>query len=949
MKVVKSARASLMLAALFLTLSLLDASAQQPADGSLREVQIGAASFTLADPVPHWVVPASPGEVDAGKPEPIVVRLADTQFLAGSEPATFVRRATRVNDASSLTAIGRVSIAFAPEYERVALHSIRILRGDAELDKTSTSNIRFLRREQGLEQGVYSGRVTASILIDDLRVGDTLDIAYSVHGQNPVFGGKNFGLTAWDQTLPTLYRRVILNHPTDRRITWRMLGDRPAPPVTPKESLDGNNRRIEFEQRSMPATVSEPQASPDFFGFRLIQFSEFQSWNDVALWARALFELAGPRGSELDQLLGRLRALESDEARVIAALEFVQSEIRYFSVSLGESSHRPATPGDVLQRRYGDCKDKSLLLIALLKELGIDGRPVLLQMGHRSGLENTLPSAQFFDHAIVRVTLGSRTFFLDPTRLGQHGKLDRLGQAHEGAQVLLVSPDTNELSTIATPNVAETMIDEVEERATIAKFGADGQIDSRRTVRGTAAEQLRVTFERTSNEQVVKWIGDAMERRYPGSKLVGQPTIRDDRMENIVTIAATYAVPKLANEREGNWVVYFTPINMLNVLLSSSSATRTMPLRMGAYPYSAKYSLEVIFPEEVSVVTDPSSETVSNKYFALTSSRYFRGNMARRSVELATLRNSVDAQDYGKYSEDLSTANKAIGGILFVAKSSIRSTDSPAAATFAERLRLRTEEGINKITETIASGKLSGPDLSYAYCDRSIGRGDLGRHDEALQDANEAIRLVPNNSGAYVCRAQVHFKNGQFDRSIADYSKAIALGAAEASVFRERGTSRFAAGRLEEAAADHLKSFELADDPEAKTQSAIWVAVTYGRLGKQIPQAIVAQAAAAKGGEWPRPALAMLTGELPPQDLLKLLDGKKGDDRQMALSEGYFFLAERSLALGDFDGAKSYFEKSREQQVIVYTEHTVAGFELQRLGSAAGPAALAGPKRTVAD
>ncbi|MFX9123810.1 DUF3857 domain-containing protein, partial [Acinetobacter baumannii] len=78
----------------------------------------------------------------------------------------------------------------------------------------------------GLENGVYSGQVTASILIDDLRVGDTLDIAFSTSGQNPVFGSKYFGSSLWDQSLPMLRRRVVLNHPIDRAINWRMVGDR---------------------------------------------------------------------------------------------------------------------------------------------------------------------------------------------------------------------------------------------------------------------------------------------------------------------------------------------------------------------------------------------------------------------------------------------------------------------------------------------------------------------------------------------------------------------------------------------------------------------------------------------------------------------------------------------------------------------------------------------------
>ena len=105
------------------------------------------------------------------------------------------------------------------------------------------------------------------------------------------------------------------------------------------------------------------------------------------------------------------------------------------SVALGESSHRPASPNEVLRRRFGDCKDKSLLLITLLRELGIDSKPVLLQIGRHMGLEKTLPSPQFFDHAIVQAALNGKTFFLDPTRLGQRGLLERMGQLHEGTEV----------------------------------------------------------------------------------------------------------------------------------------------------------------------------------------------------------------------------------------------------------------------------------------------------------------------------------------------------------------------------------------------------------------------------------------------------------------------------------------------------------------------------------
>ncbi len=904
--------------------------AQQDTPTRLKEVQLGANTFTVADPAPAWIDPSPLPDVNASSP--ILTRLADTQFLVDQIPVTFVRRATLVNDAASLTAVGRFSINFAPEYERVELHAIHVHRGNELLDRTKTSSVRFLQREQDLEHGIYSGRVTASILIDDLRVGDTLDVSYSTYGQNPVFGGKFTGTASWDQAVPTQMRRVVLNYPADRQISWRMIGDRPAQPVTPKSSLRGGMHKIEFEAHALPETVSEALVPPDFFVFRFLQFSEFASWGDVAKWADALFRSEPPAGDEFQAVVNRLRPLASDELRVAAALEFVQSEIRYFSVSLGENSHRPSPPDTVLQRRYGDCKDKSLLLVALLGKLGIQARPVLLQAGRRAGLEETLPSAAFFDHAIAQVSLGGNTYYLDATRLGQHGRLDRMGQAHEGAQVLVVAPDTGGLSTIATPNIADLVRDELTEQATLSKFGEDGRMETKRVWTGAAAERMRVLLERVSHEQVFRTVGDNLERRYPGAKPIGEPTIHDDPASNILSISAVYSVPKLAVERNGNWIVPFRPQNMAEVVIASPTATRTMPLRIPGYPYQGNYSFEITLPEEVSVVTDPYAETIENRYFRATVSKYFRGNIARTSIDLRTTEPWIRAEDYRKYAEDLEATNKAIVGAFAVNKSSIKTNEGEV--DFAHRLRGQRQEAIEKTSETIGTGKLSAADMAVAYCNRSTALSDLGRSDEALRDANEAIRIAPNSVDAIGCRADAYFRAGQFEKSIADYSKAISLGA-KSWAYRLRGVAHVYAGRPEDAGADLVTADELADK-EGRAYSDIWLVVSYGRLGKPIPEAIAKRAAAESHGEWPRPALAVLTGAMPPQELLKLMDEKKGDDRQMALAEGYFYLGEYYLASGDLKQAQDYFEKTRSLDVIVYTEHAAAKFELQHMQATRG-------------
>src|SRR5580698_1653500 len=935
MVLAKLVRAGVMLAAI---VSVTAASAQQTADHPLKEVQLGSGAFTLADPIPAWVDPTPIPE--AAKAQAIVVRLMDTQYLVGPTPAAYVHRAILINDAASLTAAGRFSIAFAPEYERVQLHAVRIYRGQEQLDRTTTSNIRFLQREQGLEMGVYSGRVTASILIDDLRVGDTLDVSYTTYGQNPVFAGKYFGISLWDQGLPTLRRRVVMNYPVDRPIVWRMVGDRKLPPLTPSDTVRNGMHRVEFDQEPLPEIVGEALTPTDFFGFRFLQFSEFADWNDVAKWATGLFEAKAALGDELQGVLKRIRALDSDQARVTAALEFVQSQIRYFSVSLGESSHRPASPDEVLRRRYGDCKDKSFLRVTMLRELGIKSRPVLLQIGLRAGLEETLPSPQFFDHAIVEVMVGGNTYFLDPTRLGQHGLLDHMGQMHEGAEVLVVAADTIDLSKISTYH-GDAVTDEIVEHATLAKLGDDGQLEIRRVWNGLGAEILRVVYERASSDQVLRSVGNAMEQRYPGASLVGQPTIHDDPVQNIFSIEATYKVPKLASERDGNWVVLFKPDNMQNVVITSPSATRATPLRIPVFPFHGKYSFEVTFPEEVSVLGDPIAQTTKNDYFTATVSGYFRGNVAKKTIDLTTLRTSVDAEKYPGFAEDIRTLNKSIGGFFVVPKASIKSTDPSASLDLQHRIEGQLQETIKKTTETIAAGKLSGSDLADVYCLRGNAYANLARFDEALQDVNNSVRLAPNASNPLSCRAETYFRSGQFEKSIADYSKAISLGATDGAAFRGRGVSRFFAGHMEDASTDFVKASEFADQ-ETKIYCDIWLVTAFERLKKAVPDEVIKRAAANAHGEWPRAGLAVMTGAMSPDEMLRTLDEKKGDERAMALAEAYFYIGEHYLDAGDSKTAQSYFEKTRALGVIIYTEDISAALELARL-KGDSPAASAAP------
>jgi tetratricopeptide (TPR) repeat protein len=535
-------------------------------------------------------------------------------------------------------------------------------------------------------------------------------------------------------------------------------------------------RRLQFEEKPVPESAIDRLAPADYSAFRVLQFSEFSDWGEVVSWANDLFQANGMIADEIRKVAAKLRELPGSQERVAAALEFVQSEIRYFSVSLGESSHRPTPPNIVLERRYGDCKDKSLLLITLLKERGIESEPVLLDIGRRKGLDKFLPSPQLFDHVIVRAAVDGKVFYLDPTRLGQHGRLERMGQAHEGAQVLVIAPEMHQLSTIVSLNAADLVRGERVETATLPKLSPEGTLQMRQTWNGVAAETLRVAREHWTRAQFDKMMGDEMEARYPGAKLAAEPSLEDDRINNVLSITAAYNVPNLAIEREGNWIIRYSPINLRSALISAPSATRTAPLTVRGFPFEARYAFEAKLPEEVSGNSDPRAATIQAKQFTYTVTSSFRGNVYKSVIDLKTNADRVEAADLQKYGDDLREIDNITKPFVLVTKDLIKSPAAADANAFAQSVRDRLQSMIDRISKAIDSGKLTGTDLANGYCARGAEYMELDRKDDAFRDIGEALKLDPDNPSLLACRAGLISTPASSARALPTIRKRFRLG-----------------------------------------------------------------------------------------------------------------------------------------------------------------------------
>jgi lipoprotein NlpI len=894
--------------------------AQQNAESSgVREIALAAESFAKGAPIPAWVEPVL--EVPASELSgPAVILLADSQMLADDDPAFFVHRAVAANTPLSLGNIARFRIEFNPEYQRVALHSLRIRREGQWLDRLATSKVTFLQREIGLDAGVYTGNVTASVLISDLRVGDVLEYRYTVRGSNPVLGHKFAHVTGWDQEWATELRRITLWVPRSREVKWRMEGADFKGTVEPEEADVGALHRLRWQATRLPRFEVDKGIPTGFIPFRYIRFSEFRDWADVAGWAELLFATPRSESPAMAEVISRLKQKSTAEERASAALSWVQSEIRYVSLSLGESSHRPATPTITLERRYGDCKDKSALLVYLLNEMGIAASPVLVSSSHLRGLSRQLPSPFLFDHVIVQAEVDGKLQFLDPTRLGQAGRLAAMGQVWELADVLVVKHGSNELVQIKSEMSALTT-DTLEERLRLPAFGVAGELSARRIWTGTMAEFIRIGASEVSGERLAKILLEPYERRTPGFQLVGKIRLTDDKQNNRISASYDIRIPVPAASTEDRWTVNYEASNIQGVLQFPESSSRTQPLGL-PYRSAFRYVLDIDFPEKVSVTSDPARNEFRGAGVHVSRSSSFRGNHASFRLDVAVTEPQVNPSQIAQYVSTIRSLRAVERNSFWVSKSFMKQSEQSGASekSLPQLFEERVAASLDRANKALGSGRLQGEDLATAYCERGRLYAIKGETDKALADLEKALSMRSADSPALQgCRGTVLRYMNELKESISAFSQAIVMDPRNGQAYFGRGITRFYDGQLRMAAED------FANAAKGGTRNAqfsrLWQAFALRRLGEDADSQTKTFTAANARAEWPAPAIAMMYEQISPEDVLKLVNEKYGQDRDMTLVEAYHAIAQWHLVHGDNVRAGEYFQKAVDLGALTYYEH----------------------------
>src|SRR5690606_18334951 len=205
-------------------------------------------------------------------------------------------------------------------------------RNGRAADRLSDARIELLRPESRAGDGIYTGWRTAEILIPDVQVGDRIEIAYTLAGSNPVLGGlvHRSYTAAYSQAVGLRQVRVLA--PAERPLRWRRSG-----PIEYEVSdrQHGGIRELVLQARPLPGIRHEGGSPGWFDGYGEIEVSNARDWAEVVAWSARLFRHQDSRAA-LRRLAGELSLAGRPEAEALtAALDYVQREVRYVSLSIG--------------------------------------------------------------------------------------------------------------------------------------------------------------------------------------------------------------------------------------------------------------------------------------------------------------------------------------------------------------------------------------------------------------------------------------------------------------------------------------------------------------------------------------------------------------------------------------------------------------------------------------
>ena len=886
--------------------------------------------------VPAWVQasPAQPAHPWTGTSS-MRYLLVDSQInLAGQSPQTFTRSQVTARDQAALADIANIRIDFNPAYESLTLHEVGVTRSGVRRNKLIGAKFQLLQRETQLDRNIYGGLVTALLIVDDVRLNDVIDVSYTVTGANPIFKGKYAAVFALNTTVPADVRRVRIEYPSERTLAHKVVGIDEKVTTASK----GKNSVLELVVSSRPPITPEDRVTQWAQVYPELQVSEYPNWAAVEAWATEHYQVPRQLSPELFKLAETIRSESATPEEMAASvLRFVQAEIRYFAIATGISSYKPSPPDVTFARRYGDCKDKTLLTIALLQQLGIEARPALVSLSRQRQVSQWLAMPHAFDHVITQATINGQTYWLDATRLHQGSELSRQSFEPFG-NALLVGGEKGDLVSVVAPS-GYNQAYEVSERFSIKRYTGPIELTITTRVSSGYADRLRYYLASKGKDVVIQEFADSVKQRYPSAKRVKDANVSDELKRNEITVTEYYEVGDLFKYASGSVTSSVYPISFAGVVRLPDKTVRSTPMQL-PFATTMKHQFEFELPLDLaSGASQPVN--VSAPQFAFS----YRSTVERRrfamQYEMRFIRDHVLPTEMATYVETLSQVRRQFDRQLrfplfdaevlqreYVASANSQQRTLASQPEWMRRHLMRALSRRMAAEAAIRSGQLEGRPLAEAWLEIAVERSNSSERDKALEAVDMALKADADSSRAYKTRAEIFAYGGKFNDALPEMKRALSLDR-DGGLF-SLGQIQYYLGQYADAVNSFAADAQRTSGPE-QMHRLMWLYLAAKKANMDALETM-RQNGYVEQSDWPGPIGSYLAGTTSEEALLAAARAASSPaDAAPRLCEAWFFIAQNKLLRGDSERAQRAFQDAIDTKIEPYIEYRYSRIELERI------------------
>ncbi len=488
----------------------------------------------------------------AGEPGVVLLDAQVTRVHENGLSEVYHQRLIKVLDDTGRDALMEQSISFTPDTQSVDVLAARVHKPSGAIVEASGRGERTISEPW---YNMYYDYRAVAFEWSSLQVGDVIELEYVVSdvGRRNLFNDYFGDVTYLAERMRRAETDIVLVTPRDRTFYFNQPK---LPGLEASVDVQGEQRIYRFRAFNTGRLLDEPAAPGATEITPYLHVSTYKTWEDVGRW---WWGLVKDQLTTDDALRAAARAAVAgipagDElAKMKAIHSLAVKSTRYIALEFGIHGWKPYRVTQVFQRKFGDCKDKASLIVALLGEVGIEAHLVIVRTRRNGDIAIEPASLAVFDHAIAYVP--KFDLYLDGT--AEFSGSYELPAQDQGATVLVVDQKGG-------ARLTKTPVYGANKNRTARKLDLTLAVEGDAAGSAEVAETVEVTGQQAATWRSYYQSKDERRERYeqvwnawhPGSRAesVELPTLED--LEQPIRATAKVVVPTLLTRDGAAWTAF---------------------------------------------------------------------------------------------------------------------------------------------------------------------------------------------------------------------------------------------------------------------------------------------------------------------------------------------------------------------------------------------------------